>query len=88
MAARNHAIVHKSAVYAPITAILVPISMFSRSTNAIKQLSDISRDAFTAKNQNNTQNHVYVQISRGCTDCRNLCDYTYVLVQLMQQSTF
>jgi len=38
MAARNHVIVHKSAVCAPISAILVSISMFSRSINAVKYM--------------------------------------------------
>ena len=52
MATRNHVTVHKSAVYVPISAIfiLVSISMFWRSINAIKHMSHISRDVFLAKN--------------------------------------
>jgi len=38
MAPINHVIVHKSAVYEPITAMLVSISMFLRSVNATKHI--------------------------------------------------
>jgi len=61
MAARNHFMVHKSAVYAPITRILVSVPMFLRSRDAIKHISDISSYVFPPKIESGRQKQVFVE---------------------------